>query len=257
MKTRKFLRTLCTGILIGAVVMGCENTNTAYKEQKIITVGENVINLDEMMYHVMIAYQLYYEAAKAKGLSLDEGEKEQVLETIKNMKNNIGSDAMTKTQLTDDEIQSITEKIALATKYYREQIAAASIDEGAIKGSIDKAAYEEQKLQYLFIPTNRKVGDGKVEEVDEKTLEGIKQKLQDYRQQFASINKVDKLTIAKEDQGILQSGEIAFDKENHPFGEEVEIVAQYEAIGSPDMTTPEGFKAAVKAAKEKFPQVYG
>lgn len=31
----------------------------------------------------------------------------------------------------------------------------------------------------------------------------------------------------------------------------------YEAIGSPDMTTPEGFKAAVKAAVEKFPQVNG
>ncbi len=31
----------------------------------------------------------------------------------------------------------------------------------------------------------------------------------------------------------------------------------YEAIGSPDMTTPEGFKAAVKAAKEKFPEING
>lgn len=31
----------------------------------------------------------------------------------------------------------------------------------------------------------------------------------------------------------------------------------YEAIGSPDMTTPEGFYAAVKKAKEMFPQVDG
>lgn len=31
----------------------------------------------------------------------------------------------------------------------------------------------------------------------------------------------------------------------------------YEAIGSPDMTTPEGFKAAVKVAVEKFPEVNG
>lgn len=31
----------------------------------------------------------------------------------------------------------------------------------------------------------------------------------------------------------------------------------YEAIGSPDMTTPEGFMAAVKAAKDQFPQVNG
>lgn len=31
----------------------------------------------------------------------------------------------------------------------------------------------------------------------------------------------------------------------------------YEAIGSPDMTTPEGFKAAVKAAKEKYPEING
>ncbi len=31
----------------------------------------------------------------------------------------------------------------------------------------------------------------------------------------------------------------------------------YEAIGKPDMTTPEGFKAAIKAAKEKFPKVDG
>lgn len=31
----------------------------------------------------------------------------------------------------------------------------------------------------------------------------------------------------------------------------------YEAIGSPDMRTPEGFLAALKAAKEKFPQVDG
>ncbi len=31
----------------------------------------------------------------------------------------------------------------------------------------------------------------------------------------------------------------------------------YEAIGSPDMTTPEGFTAAVKAAKEKYPEVNG
>jgi len=31
----------------------------------------------------------------------------------------------------------------------------------------------------------------------------------------------------------------------------------YEAIGSPDMTTPEGFKAAVRAAVEKFPEING
>lgn len=31
----------------------------------------------------------------------------------------------------------------------------------------------------------------------------------------------------------------------------------YEAIGSPDMTTPEGFLAALKAAKAKFPQING
>jgi putative aldouronate transport system substrate-binding protein len=31
----------------------------------------------------------------------------------------------------------------------------------------------------------------------------------------------------------------------------------YEAIGSPDMRTPEGFLAALKAAKEKFPEVNG
>ncbi|WP_310602042.1 extracellular solute-binding protein [Anaerosporobacter sp.] len=31
----------------------------------------------------------------------------------------------------------------------------------------------------------------------------------------------------------------------------------YEAIGSPDMTTPEGFKAAVKAAAEQFPTING
>jgi putative aldouronate transport system substrate-binding protein len=31
----------------------------------------------------------------------------------------------------------------------------------------------------------------------------------------------------------------------------------YEAIGSPDMTTPDGFKAAVKAAVEKYPEING
>lgn len=31
----------------------------------------------------------------------------------------------------------------------------------------------------------------------------------------------------------------------------------YEAIGSPDMTTPEGFKAAVKAAAAKYPEING
>lgn len=31
----------------------------------------------------------------------------------------------------------------------------------------------------------------------------------------------------------------------------------YEAIGSPDMTTPEGFSAAVKAAREQFPEING
>ena len=31
----------------------------------------------------------------------------------------------------------------------------------------------------------------------------------------------------------------------------------YEAIGSPDMTTPEGFVAAIKKAKEMFPDVNG
>ena len=272
MKTRKFLRVLCTGILIGAMVVGCGNTNAAYKEQQIIAVGEKAINLDEMMYHVMISefqgkvigsylggekayweseyekgvtmaenkkneiiddvikYQIYYEAATKEGLTLDDNEKEQVLETIQNMKNNIGNDAITKTQLTDDQIQTITEKIALATKYYREQIAAATIDEEAVRETINKADYEKQKLQYLFIPTNRKAEDGKVEEVDEETLRGIKEKLQSYRQQFASINKVDKLIIEQEDQGILQSGEIAFDKEEHPFGEEIEIIAQYEGL---------------------------
>ncbi len=49
-------------------------------------------------------------------------------------------------------------------------------------------------------------------------------------------------------------------KENDSIGSNQNFLVRkdiYEAIGSPDMTTPEGFCAAVKAAAEQFPEVDG
>ena len=52
----------------------------------------------------------------------------------------------------------------------------------------------------------------------------------------------------------------AKDLENHEISSNQTFLVRkdiYEAIGSPDMTTPEGFKAAVKKAVEMFPEVDG
>ena len=50
----------------------------------------------------------------------------------------MGEEAITKTGLSDEELQHITEKIALATKYYYKQAELLELDEASITSGINK-----------------------------------------------------------------------------------------------------------------------
>lgn len=268
MKFKKFVKVLSIGLLLGSMLVGCQNANAPYSEQKIVSIGEDKIYLDEMMYHVMIAefqgkvigsyfggeaaywaseyedgvsmsenkqqevlqdaikYQVYYNAAVEEGLTLDDAEKAQVKQTVENMQKNIGDEAIKLTQLSSKQLEEISEKVALATKYYNDRIAKLQVDEEAIRSTINKEDYEIYKLQYLFMPSRSKNEAGQIEEVDAGMHEAIYEKMRSYREKFVAVAKLDDLVIANEDQGKMQTGEISFNEKNQPFGEEVEILEE-------------------------------
>ena len=278
MKLKKFLNVLCMSVILSLLLIGCKNADKAYSEQKIISIDEEKIYLDEMMYHVMIAefqgkvigsyfggevayweseyengismsenkqkeilqdaikYQIYFEEAEKEGMSLDETEKEQAKQTVLNMQRNIGDKAISLTQLSDEKLQAITEKVALATKYYNDHISKIEIDEKAIRATLNKEDYEIYKLQYLFMSSKSKNNNDEIIEVNSKTNEEIYEKMQTYRNRFLTTTKLDEVVADIEDEGKLQTGEISFKEKEQPFGDEIEIVEECKKLSGGEIS---------------------
>ncbi len=82
-------------LIVVLVTIGCQSATTPYAQQKVITVGEDEIFMDEMMYHVMIAeFQgkvissyfgdeaAYWESEYEQGVTMSENKHQQILEDV-------------------------------------------------------------------------------------------------------------------------------------------------------------------------------
>ncbi len=310
MKISKRVKIINMSLIVTLMTIGCQSATTPYTQQKVITVGEDEICMDEMMYHVMIAefqgkvissyfgdeaaywsseyeqgismsenkqqqiiedvikYQIYYNEAQKEGLTLDEGEKAQVKQNRESIEKNIGVDAIKTTQLSSEKMESIAQKIALATKYYNLQVAKTTVDEQAIRSSIHKEDYEIYKFQYVFMPNKSKKDNGQIQELGSLEMERAYQKMEHYKTQLATLKDVEQLAIEEEDKDKIQTGETSFNMKENPFGEETEIIEQCKKLNSGDtsevFTTKHGYyvirrisdpvdpyEQAVKEAKDK------
>lgn len=315
MKILDRIKLVSMSILIGLLIIGCQSKQVSYDQQQVLAIGEDKIYLDEMMYHVMIAefqgkvigsyfgseadywkseyepgismseakqkqiledtikYQIYYNEAQKEGLTLSEEEKAQVAKNVASMEQNIGAELVASYELSEEKLTSITEKIALATKYYNEQLDRENAGYGT-----NQQALSEIKIQYLFVPTRMKAESGKIIDLSQEAIDKVYEKMQAYEKQLEEVSSISKISISNEDEELVQKGEISFTEENHPFGEEIEILKESKKIKageiSPifstnkgcyliqrvenrdDHTVSENVQAALEASYEKLKKQY-
>ncbi len=262
-------------LVIGLFMSGCQSKEVTYGQQQIISIGQEKIYLDEMMYHVMIAefqgkvissyfgnedaywdsdyeagvsmkdntrgqiledvikYQIYYNKAKEEGLVLSEEEKEQAKQTVTSMNQNIGQEQVKRTQLSELQLEEITQKVLLARKYYEEQLKKVQVDEAEIAKEIERSKGESYKIKYIFMPSQIKNEKGQLVSLDREELDKINTKMQEERVTLQKGEAQDKI------------GEITFYEKDHPFGEEVEIAKQVKGLKvgevSPVFETSKGY----------------
>lgn len=181
----------------------------------------------------VIKYEIYYQKALEDGLKLNEEEKKEASQTVTSMKNNMGEEAIAKTGLSDEQLQHITEKVLLATKYYCKQAELLEIDEESITSGINKEDYEVYKLQYVFIPKNIKDKQGVISRLNQDEINEAIEHMKEYRKELEKISTLDELEVEK-DEFNPSKGEIEFTIKNQPFREETNIVEESQKLNLGD-----------------------
>lgn len=148
-----------------------------------------------------VRYELFSQLALQEGYILTEEEQALCKDKTDNILLNIPTETLENNELSKEEIQSIQEKIALATRYYNDYLKELGINEEEIKETIDPKEYQQYDIQYIFATKQ-----------EQKAIEGILE---------AAKAKEDLTTLANE--ANLKAGYATFLKGEDYFGEETNL----------------------------------
>lgn len=194
-----------------------------------------------------IRYEMFYKMAVDEGYELTDSDKEMSKGKVDNILKNIQPDQLKLTELSDEKLIQIQEKITLATKYYENYIKTLGVDEEAIKAEFNPDDYKQYDIQYIFAQKD-----------DYNELETLLDK----------AKETDDLTTLTEGTNV-SSGELSFLAGQDTFGEEeileetiksmtvnevsniVETSKGYYIIKLKDNTSTKKYDSAVNEAVEK------
>ena len=226
-----------------ASVVGDDENYWDIKNDDGSTMGEAT---KKMALDNAIKYELLYNIAMKEGYTLTQEEKELSQSKVDNIFGNIQAEQVQKTELTNDKLLKIQEKIAVATRYYDKYIKTLGVDEAAIKATINIKDYKQYDIQYIFAKKQQYAELTSLQEV---------------------ANTAEDLTTLKTDSKI-SSGKLSFLEGENTFGEEinledvitsmkvgevstvVETVKGYYIIKLIDNASTEKYDSAVKRAAE-------
>ena len=179
-------------------VVGDEENYWDIKNDDGSTMGEAT---KKMALDNAIKYELLYNIAIKDGYTLTEEEKELSKSKVDNIIGNVQEEQVQKTELTNDRLLKIQEKIAVATRYYDNYIKTLGVDEAAIKATFDRKDYKQYDIQYIFAK----------------------------KQQYTELTSLQEEAFAAEDLTTLKtdskisSGKLSFLAGENTFGEEINL----------------------------------
>ncbi|MDF2588898.1 MAG: hypothetical protein K0S41_2739 [Anaerocolumna sp.] len=203
--------------------------------------------MKDMAMQNAIRYEMFYKMAVDEGYELTDSDKEMSKGKVDNILKNIQPDQLKLTELSDEKLIQIQEKITLATKYYENYIKTLGVDEEAIKAEFNPDDYKQYDIQYIFAQKD-----------DYNELEALLDK----------AKETDDLTTLTEGTNV-SSGELSFLAGQDTFGEEeileetiksmtvnevsniVETSKGYYIIKLKDNTSTKKYDSAVNEAVEK------
>ena len=214
------------------------------KTEDGISMGEA---MKDMAMQNAIRYEMFYKMAVEEGYELTDSDKEMGKSKVDNILKNIQPDQLELTELSNEKLIQIQDKITLATKYYENYIKTLNVNEEAIKAKFNPDDYKQYDIQYIFAQKD-----------DYKELESLLDK----------AKETDDLTTLT-DGTKVSSGELSFLAGQGTFGEE-EILEEtikhmnenevsnitatskgYYIIKLIDNTSTKKYDSAVKEAVEK------
>lgn len=148
-----------------------------------------------------IKYELFYQLAMEENYTLTDEEKEISKLQSENILKNVQPQQLQTTELTDDKLTKIQDKIAIATKYYEEYLKKLEIDEENIKEGFQPEDYKQYDIQYIY--------------ANKKQYESLSTLLE----VVSSTEDITTLTKGTE----LTSGKLSFLEGENTFGEETNL----------------------------------
>lgn len=209
-----------------------------------VTFGEAA--KDEAMDNA-IRYELFYQLALDAGYSLTVEEMELAQSKADNIKVSVQPEQLKATQLKDEQLLEIQEKIILSTRYYKDYLAQLGIDEQSFKNQMDPEEYTQYDIEYIY---------------------GTKDQYEEIATLVESSKSAEDITELAKDTG-LNSGKLSFQAGKDTFGEEknleeiivtmevgevsdiIETVKGYYILRLKDNTLQEFYNKAVKDAMDK------
>ena len=125
--------------------------------------------------------------------------------------------------LSVEDIASIQKKVFLGNKYYEKMMKSIKIDEEAVKKTVDKEAYRQYNVDYIYIPTVNYNEDYNPVEMSKKEKQKAYDKIKALLPKAIKGRKFDDLVGDDEEQ--LESGSISFIKGDNIYGEAFEKAA--------------------------------
>ncbi len=190
-KTKRIVSLLLIFLLAVGMTFatGCSKKENP-AEALAVTVGDNKIYLNEMMYYIYsmetlytqyygnsfwdmeysedqtmseyvkqnimdnaVMYDILYSKAVDADYTLTDEEKTQIESYSDQILSNISDEQLTITGFTKDSLSKVQEKISLAMKYHDELIEGYDIDDQAITDTINPDDYKQYDTEYLFVST--------------------------------------------------------------------------------------------------------
>ena len=183
--------------------MGTSVWDTSYMgaDRSIDAAATNSIGLKQEIINSEVAYDVLSQEAKKAGYALEDADKKEVEEKVKEALKGLSWGQKLQLNITKGNLTKRFEERVLADKYKadKEEELFATVDEASVKSEIKEADYKEYKVQYYAVATTTTDDEGKTKDLSDKEKEEMLKKLQKVADEAKDADDFTKLIDEKEE----------------------------------------------------------
>ncbi|MSS64442.1 peptidylprolyl isomerase [Velocimicrobium porci] len=200
-----------------------EDANESFWDTEFEEGKSNREALKEETMSGCILYEIFQNKAKAEGYVLTEDEKESAVSDAKELYASLTEKQKSIMGLSVKDITKIQKKVLLGNKYYEKIMKGIKIDEDAVRKTVDKEAYRQYDVDYIYIPTVNYDEEYNPVSMSKKEKQEAYDKIKALLPKAIKGREFDDLIGDDEEQ--LESGSISFIKDDNIYGEAFEEAA--------------------------------